>query len=80
MLSDREKGCGEGNETQTRTCTNGNIENCVDAFEVRQIHLPCSVPCNIVAVNARNYISPSSSFSSVSSGRHWQFGPDTEEA
>ena len=50
MLSDPEKGCGEGNMTQTRSCTNGNIENCVDTFEERQINLPCSVPCTITGI------------------------------
>ena len=50
MLSDPEKGCGEGNMTQTRTCTNGNIENCVDTFEERQINLPCSVPCTTTGI------------------------------
>ena len=50
MVSDPEKGCGEGNTTQTRTCTNGNIENCVDTFEERQINLPCSVPCTTTGI------------------------------
>ena len=48
MPSNPKKGCGDGNTEQKRTCTNGNIDNCKDAFEERQE--PCEIPCTITGI------------------------------
>ena len=48
MPSNSEKGCGDGNRKQKRTCTNGNIDNCLDTFEERQE--PCEILCTITGI------------------------------
>ena len=42
-LSNPDEGCGQGNMMQNRTCRPGNIESCVEPFEIQKIN--CSIPC-----------------------------------